>query len=545
MGQLNLYKIEPNKQDSFLRELEKKKYELIGEPQTIIKNIHGVSNTFEVSFFLCIQTKDNIVEWDWIVHYFMEYKVTSRSNPKGVLLIKTDGNYYACTYGFSYFAVDKYCDSDFAFNFARRMQYKEIKTTTLLSPTSKRNKMVNTYLDYDELEFDSGEAFAKLKAKLDLPEEFTLFEHNIEVGHSIKLYIQNDTIDSILCVLAYVRDTLEKREEIYKIPVFYKVKDKAVVEELNRRLETAINETSFEVNMSELDIIGVTEIFNRNFTGFTLKYKRKTCDCSQITSEIINSFIKEIGLSPYESLTEVKIICCIDGSPVRTDRLFDIIDHTDDEKKCVLSKGKWFYFNEDYLGYLSGSLSEIDVYYDPQFDFSSAIHEQFILSRYNIEKDHAKYRGLSYDAIIEKLKDKYYRERAYNLYLSEQFNFECHDRSDILYGNSKIELMDLYKNQTLYAVKIGSASSTLCYAVDQSLTALKMYKNSGLLNLPVAKSFCIWLILDGRDHLTIRQGKPDINELKMLSLKNRLDHWKKEVRLAGFTPLIWINYYKK
>ena len=35
--------------------------------------------------------------------------------------------------------------------------------------------MVNTYVNYEELDFDSGESYAKLKAKAALPEEFTLF----------------------------------------------------------------------------------------------------------------------------------------------------------------------------------------------------------------------------------------------------------------------------------------------------------------------------------------------------------------------------------
>ena len=63
--------------------------------------------------------------------------------------------------------------------FARKIQYKEIKTTTLTTPNSRRNKTVNTYINYNELEFDSGESFAKLKAKVDLAEGFTLYKPSI------------------------------------------------------------------------------------------------------------------------------------------------------------------------------------------------------------------------------------------------------------------------------------------------------------------------------------------------------------------------------
>ena len=66
-----------------------------------------------------------------------------------------------------FFAVDKYCDTQFAFDFARRINFKQIKTTTLTTPNSKRNKTVNVYLNYNNIFYDSGEAYAKIKAKIE------------------------------------------------------------------------------------------------------------------------------------------------------------------------------------------------------------------------------------------------------------------------------------------------------------------------------------------------------------------------------------------
>ena len=43
-------------------------------------------------------------------------------------------------------------------------------------------------------------------------------------------------------------------------------------------------------------------------------------------------------------------------------------------------------------------------------------------------------------------------------------------------------------------------------------------------------------------HIENEDGKPDINRLDMLMLKNRLDQWKKEVRLQGYTPIVYVNY---
>ena len=105
--------------------------------------------------------------------------------------------------------------------------------------------------------------------------------------------------------------------------------------------------------------------------------------------------------------------------------------------------------------------------------------------------------------------------------------------------------MDLYKEGGyVYAVKIGKSSGKLCYAVDQSLAFLKTYKHNEFSDLPEVTTIVLWFILERRKHIENADGKPDINELDMFMLKNKLDQWKKEVRLLGFKPLIYINYRK-
>ena len=105
--------------------------------------------------------------------------------------------------------------------------------------------------------------------------------------------------------------------------------------------------------------------------------------------------------------------------------------------------------------------------------------------------------------------------------------------------------MDLYKDKTMFAVKIGNASSKLCYAVDQSITALKMYKSKMFKDALEVENVAIWLILERKSRLKEKNGSIDINELDMLMLKNRIDSWKKNVRLLGYKPIIYINYYDK
>ena len=110
-------------------------------------------------------------------------------------------------------------------------------------------------------------------------------------------------------------------------------------------------------------------------------------------------------------------------------------------------------------------------------------------------------------------------------------------------NGQKLELMDLYKDRTMYAVKIGESSAKLSYVVEQSITSLKMYKHRALKDMPEIDKVAVWLILKRKNHLKDKNGKPDLASLKMITLKNRLDEWKKEVRLMGYTPVIYLNYW--
>jgi len=542
MGQLNLYKIDAQKCDEFEAAIEEK-FDMVGDWQIVDKIAEGHLLQFKLSFYVDVPDEDNDVEWNWLLRFFGDDGVTSRSNPKGVLVIKAYDEVYSCTYGFSYFVVDKFCDTNFAFEFAKRIRYKEVKTITLLSPNLRRNKTVNTYLNYSNLEFDSGESFAKLKVKAALSGDFKIFASSIEVGHSIKFEIPDDSVDAILDVLVYVKETIANSPVIYGIPVFHKVSDKEVINNLNLRLKESLEQNPLAINLSELDIIGVTEIFNKNDSMFIIKYGRNETTVSLFTAEEINDFIAQHGLSLYESLEKVKIISYNNGISVRTDALYNLIDFIDDELRCVLSKGKWYRFNDDYLRYLYDSISEVNAIYNPQYDYNTSLHEQFLSEMYGLEMNDSIYKGLEQEKVKEMIRKKYYRERAYNLYLSQTFGFECYDREETLIGDSKIEIMDLYKNETLYAVKIGNTSSVLCYTLEQSTSTMKLYKHNLLPNLPVAKNISAWLVLDRRNHLNIVDGKPDINQLEMFMLKNRIDAWKKEIRLLGYNPIIMINYF--
>ena len=126
--------------------------------------------------------------------------------------------------------------------------------------------------------------------------------------------------------------------------------------------------------------------------------------------------------------------------------------------------------------------------------------------------------------------------------MGEQYGFENHDRSSTyLDSGEKIEIMDLYKDKTMFAVKIGSTSSKLNYVVNQSLDSFRLYHIGELKNAPEIDTVAVWLIFDKEASSRIIKEHTDLSELKLLGLKNRLDEWKKEVRLAGKKPVVYVN----
>ncbi|MEK5175533.1 DUF6119 family protein [Heyndrickxia sp. FSL W8-0496] len=568
MGQINIYKIAENKIQVFIRELSVKleevgtlrierqnEYKLLedsaeeaseGDQSTGRENViqEIVNEIFNLSLYVSSPQEEKEINWNWLLNAFNQEIKTTLPNPKAILLIRHNDYFYSVTFGFSYFLVDKYCDRNFAFNFARKLNYKEVKTTALTTPNSQKNKSINTYVNYNDFEFDSGESFTKIKAKVELEKNFSLFKEGIEVGNSIKFNISENSLETIVDLIMFIEDVLLNCDDQVKIPVFSKIIEDDLIDKLEEKLQKAIKEESYTVNFSEIDIIGTNETFNHNDNTFRISYKSHHKTIEELTQEELQKFAYENEFDLNENILNIKVVSYQNGNSVRTDTIKDLIDYTDDEERCLLSKGQWFKYNEDYLNYLADSIKEIETIYEEQYDFDKEEHIEFIEKKFLLEKGEKIYQGLSDEKIKEKLKKKYYSEKYYNLNLQEKFGFTNYDRNFTRVGTATVEEMDLYKDGTIYAVKIGNSSGKLSYVVDQSLQTLKIFKHNLSENQFEIKDIGLWIILDRRTNLPIIEGKPDLNHLDMLILKNKLDYWKKEVRLMGYIPVIRINYVK-
>lgn len=399
MGQVNLYKIDERKKNDFLYKINEK-FQYLGEHNYPYRD--NEQEQCKVITYVSKIERKKLPEWKWILDEY-DFEIPESSTAlRAILVIQIGEELYAVTYGMAYFVVDKYCDTQFAFDFARRVKFKQIKTTTLTTPNAQRNKTVNVYLNYNNIFYDSGEAYAKIKARMAIKAGEAPCEDMIEIGHSIKTRVLTNSINSILNFIQYVEKILSQ-DEVQKIPVFYKVKDEEKINELDNRLSDKIEDNIDCINISELDIIGVTEIFNNNDASFTLKYGRKSKDVEQLTKESILQFAEESHLNLKSIFLNIKVISNKNGTPVCTDMMKKLIDYTDDKKKCLLLKGEWYYYNDDYIEYLRDSIEELDIVYDSQYNFSNSQLKKYQEKKFQEQKNLPEYRELTPDQIRKKI----------------------------------------------------------------------------------------------------------------------------------------------
>lgn len=533
MSNINIYKIDNERQNSFLKFLQERMEKVNENPVSVCRQ----GQNFEADFYLLKSTKTSL-SWEWILEIFKVPSIETFSMPRAVLVLSSKNNIYAITFGLAFFCVDKYCDNNFGFNFARKVEFEKIKTTTLIIPNSKRNKTVNTYIDFSELICESGTSYAKIKANVvQENKKDALFNPSLEVGNSIRLTTAEKSLERIVDIILSIEDTIKNKEDKYKIPLFYKIKDETKINTLDQKLNDKINQ-DMELQISELDIIGASEIFNNNDNQYTLKYKKNCRKVTDLDNETIYEFFHQCKTKGIKNILDIEVQFYRAEETVVTKSLKDLIIYTDDEERCTFYNGKWHEYNKDYIDYLHDSLSGIPAIHDKTYDFSNKQYEAYI------EEKNKQNISSSPKQSTSKSKKKPYYEKAFNDFLEEKHgfkNFDC-DLVNISNTNSKIEVMDLYKDEMMISVKSGKSSGKLCYLVTQSLTALKCYQN-GLLKekFPRIETVVLWIILE-RQHLEEKNGKPNINQLDMFALKHQIDHWQKEVRLAGFKPMIFINY---
>ena len=129
MAIINLYKLDTDKLQACLQELSSSKLQ---QKKTIFltKSINDCDREFGATLYLEEPHQGNeSISWNWLLDEFEQESFCAFKSPKAVLLIEENiENNYAVTFGSSYFKIDKFCDRNFGFNFASRMEYTNVRS---------------------------------------------------------------------------------------------------------------------------------------------------------------------------------------------------------------------------------------------------------------------------------------------------------------------------------------------------------------------------------------------------------------------------------
>ena len=530
MSQVNLFRIQEDEVDAFNQSLDEK-YILIANSPV---------NDFNFKFYWQESNEETDVNWGWAFTIFDLKPKKAQKAPKGIIVIQnsdTSNNIYAISFGGAHFHIDPYCDRDFGFHFASRVKVLHTRLTSTINSYSKQNKSIHSFKNYDQLEINSGESYTKLKLDIDLAEDNIFASNVIEVGTSVKMTIKEDSLKNLKRFIQFVEKTING-PKITNIPVFNIVTRPDEIEKLDNLLKKNFTAEKSAITLSEFDVIGVEEFFNRA-DSFELLCGDKKKVITSLNLDELKLFFAENSITNADTMLNTRIRFLLNGMSQVTKPIRNFIDFLDDSENALLICGKWYRFNADFCQYLKDSLEDIRVVYEPQYDLSNKEVKKFQENKFLEERNQERYKDLSEEKIRESIQKRYYKEYTFNL-LREQDGYEVLDRDCIEIKEEKIEICDLRKNGTIYSVKRGNSSAELSYVVTQSETAIAKFLDQPKKERP--NEVALWLILSRKNQLSITQNQLNWDTLKMLLFKIRIDTWKKKVYQAGMKPLIRINY---
>ena len=539
MSQINIFKIQKGRETEF-ESFVRKSYKKVGTTQ---------QNGFCFELMYQAPLNDQPVSWGWVFGLLDKQAEKIGTMPKGILIIKKRDNatcMYAVSFGGAHFHIGKFCDTEFGFDFASRVMIQKTMLSVTVNKNSKKNKTINSYKDFEHLEINSGESYTKLKFAIRLEgDAVDLIRNVIEVGSSLKVCLIKDSVSNVLKLISYIEKTLEGVVRT-KIPIFNLVTKADEIHSLDKHLCDDFLRDETTVTISEFDVIGTTEVFNRA-EQYEISCAGQFKKTTVLNWQILKEFFNEKKISDANVMLRTGIKFLVNGESKVTRAIRELIDYYfeggTEERSALLVRGQWYRFNQYFCDYLKASLSELDIYYDEKYDIRDTQVEAFRKEMCDKHKEDAKYKKLSQNDYEVAIRKKYYYEYVFNL-LREKEGFEIKDRMMVPWsGGEEIEVYDLKKDDVIFAVKRGDASSALTYAVTQSEAAIDYYMDEDKPKNTRPHSIALWFILPKRKRLqTLKGNRLDWDEIRMLLLKIRIDNWRKKVLLANMKPEIHINY---
>lgn len=499
------------------------------------------SGDYELKLYYCKKDSSKI-SWQNVLNKFDINIIVDKDSLKGILIADNNVDMYAITYGMSSSLVQKYCDSEFPMNIAKRVEVSKIKRKASKILNGSTNSLVRTLTNCDVIVSDKGESVVNLEI---IPDEKENIGKCIGIGKSVRINAEGSVehIDEIIKILNNISERPEKRP----IPLFIKLKSEELIDEiwefLNNEFTEKIEEPDFMIE--DMNILGSSIFFDDCFqTELAFKNKKETVPF--INTYYVKEFIEKYSIDTNNIYKYLKIKYISDEGFSFVKSFREVVTHDFEYKKnrYVLYDGEIYYYNKDFLNCIKEGLKNIKVEkYDSTYDFSHEWYERYLQENNLVDvRDKDK-----------KDRKTTYREQALNNELSKRDNYDNLDRNlvSICKGeNYKIEVADMAKeNEILYAVKVGTPRD-FCYAIDQSNLAVDTFLSNSfdtdeIINkYKSVKKIGLWLFVKGNTKFYDEHNNVDILSFGSIMFLNKLTEWSNKVLAANKIPVIKINYYK-
>jgi len=536
VSDINLYKISNLKE--LKKKLKDKKFKKKNKTKKVEIGEDNTKETYLMTLYYHKDEEDKVLPWKNFALKFDFTPPDMPSRPNAIILIEKDEIFYGISFGSAYHYIDPYCDKEWAFEFAKRMDYSKVNLIATTIPQSKLNKQTSTYINYNSTQINTGEALNKIAAYITPEDESDDFNNKIQAGNSIKFKLKKDNLETIAKTISYVEEIIASEEIHHEFPAMKDIKDKKRISELNQTLVDELekiidnpssneyidinNYISYTTNTLEID----------DFESFELIYGGESKELIDLNINEVIEFIKTNKID-FKDCLQIRINIGNENPPL-TKLLHQLIIFDCIWENCIYENGKWQEYNEDYLHMLEEEVKTIPAEYCPEYSFYCDDYKNYLSKKMNSDDEKFKNRK------------EYYNETTFNEYLRDCHEYEYCDKKLKKEKGYRIELMDLYKDKTAYSVKKGSASSSLAYVIDQCITGLESIRNGESNFDKEIETVCIWIILERETKIhDYETNKVDLNELNMIIFKNRLVAWRKQMLLWNYKPLIRINYKSK
>jgi len=529
--QYNIFRVKDK--NGLLLEMENKNYIKSSEAKIIdnyILNLYYSKNV------------NSKISWQNILNEFKVDVVIDKDSLKGILLVESDEDSYAITYGMSSALVQKYCDSDFAMNIAKRIEVSKVKRKAAKFLNGSTSSLVKTMSNSNIIVLDRGESVVNLEI---IPEENENLGKSITIGKSLKVNL-NKSIDNIGEIISTIND-IEVRNDKRPIPLFVKVTDDnlklRIWEYLNSNFMDNIMSANF--SLDQMNILGSSIYFDDNFS-LELSYINKRQEITILNTDVVRNFIEKNNIKTEKILDYIKIKY-ISENDTFSRSLKEVVtyDFKFEDTNYVVYDGDIYYYNDDFYQNIKDNLKLIEFKkYDSLDDKSDNWYRQYLKDNNLADVKYSKESKIG--------KEVTYREKVINEILSKKYSYDNLDRNLVDINkdlNYKIEIADLaVVDKVIYAVKIGSPRD-FCYAIDQSNLTVDAFlsrtynKDELIEKYKNVEEVGLWLFVKGNKKIHDMDNNINILEFDSIMFLNKLVDWANKVISANKKPVVIINYY--